>query len=50
MNQLSKKLKKKVRITNELGLHARPAAVIAKIVKDAKSNVWLVMDDHKLFH
>ena len=27
---------------NELGLHARPAAVIAKMAQEAKAGVWIV--------
>jgi len=34
----------KVQITNELGLHARAAAIIAKIAQTAKSNIWIVKD------
>ena len=45
MHNTSKLLSKKVFITNELGLHARPAAMIAKLAKSAKSKVWIVKDD-----
>ena len=34
-----------VTIKNELGLHARSAAQIAKLVKNAKASVWLKKDD-----
>lgn len=32
-------------ITNENGLHARPATRIALIAQQAKSNVWIIKDD-----
>jgi phosphotransferase system HPr (HPr) family protein len=38
---------KNVTIKNELGLHARSAAQIAKIAQNAASNVWIVKDDEK---
>ena len=34
-----------ITIKNELGLHARSAAQIAKLVKNAKASVWLKKDD-----
>ena len=34
----------KVQITNELGLHARAATIIAKIAQTATSNIWIVKD------
>ncbi len=34
--------KKEVIIRGKLGLHARPAAMIAKIVRNADKDVWLV--------
>ena len=40
-------LSKNVTITNPLGLHARSAAKIAKLVKKAKSNVWIIKDKDK---
>ena len=36
-----------VTIINELGLHARSAAGIAKIARNAKSNVWITKDRKK---
>ncbi len=42
MNVLGKKLSKTVTIVNALGLHARPAAMIAKKAMNAKSNIWLI--------
>jgi phosphotransferase system HPr (HPr) family protein len=35
-------LSKEVLINNEFGLHARPAAMIARIAKKANSRVWIV--------
>jgi phosphotransferase system HPr (HPr) family protein len=32
---------KKVKIINELGLHARAAAIIAKIAQQATSKIWI---------
>ena len=37
---------KVVTIINELGLHARSAAQIAKIVGNSTANVWLKKDDN----
>ena len=34
----------KIQITNELGLHARAAAIIAKIAQTAISNIWIVKE------
>ena len=47
MSRLEKELSKEVTVTNELGLHARPAAMIAKLAMQAASNVWLIKDDEK---
>ena len=33
---------------NDLGLHARPAAKIAEVVKQAKSKVWLIKDGEQV--
>jgi len=38
---------KDLTIINELGLHARSAAKIAKIAKDARSKVWVIKDNEK---
>ena len=43
-----KKLSKDIIIQNELGLHARPAAMIAKLALGAKSKVWIIKDDEKV--
>lgn len=42
MDNSTKKLSKQVTILNELGLHARPAALIAEVAQKAKSNVWII--------
>lgn len=41
-------LKQELIITNELGLHARPAAIIAKIARKAKAEIWLEKDGQKV--
>jgi phosphotransferase system HPr (HPr) family protein len=38
---------KNVTITNSLGLHARSAAKIAKLVKKARSKVWIIKGKDK---
>jgi phosphocarrier protein len=40
-------LSKNVTITNPLGLHARSAAKIAKLVKKARSKVWIIKNKDK---
>lgn len=35
-------ISKNVTIVNELGLHARSAGKIVEIVKNARSNVWII--------
>lgn len=37
-------LTRKIIVKNELGLHARPAAMIAKKAQDAKSAIYLIKD------
>ena len=39
-----RKLSKDVIIINELGLHARAAAEIAKIARNARSNIWIIKE------
>jgi phosphocarrier protein HPr len=41
MNQLDHDLNKKMTVINTLGLHARPAAMIANLAIKAQSDVWL---------
>lgn len=37
-------LKQQLKIINELGLHARPAALIAKTARKAKAEIWIDKD------
>lgn len=41
MNRLDHNTSKKTTVINELGLHARPAAMIATLALKAQSDVWL---------
>ena len=47
MNDPTYCFSKDVIIKNSLGLHARAAAKIATLVKNVKSNVWIIKDDEK---
>lgn len=38
---------REVRISNELGLHARPAAEFAKLAKHSRSEIWIVKDGQR---
>ena len=48
MNNSASELSRRVTITNDLGLHARSAAKIAKLVQNVKSNVWIIKDGKKV--
>lgn len=48
MNTSEKELVRRISISNELGLHARPAALIAKLARNAKNNVWIARDEEKV--
>jgi phosphocarrier protein HPr len=39
---------RKVVIVNELGLHARSAAQLAKLARNCKAGVWLQKDDQRV--
>jgi phosphocarrier protein HPr len=39
---------KKVTVTNTLGLHARPAAMVARLAMQAKSDIWLIKNDQQI--
>ena len=39
--------RREVRITNELGLHARPAAEFVKRVKSFRSEIWIVKEGER---
>jgi phosphocarrier protein len=45
---LEKKLTKEAIVINELGLHARPAAMIAKVAMQAGSGVWLIKNGEQV--
>ena len=45
---MNTELSKNVIIINELGLHARSAAKIAKLAQNAKSTVWLIRGEEKV--
>jgi len=47
MNNSTHGFSKDVTIINPLGLHARTAAKITKLVKNVKSNVWIIKDGEK---
>ena len=38
---------KKIIVTHELGLHARPAAQVASLAIEATSNIWVVKNDQQ---
>ena len=48
MNKSDTKLLKRVIITNDLGLHARSAAQIAKLARNVKSKMWIIKDGEKV--
>ena len=48
MNKSENELSRCVTITNDLGLHARSAAKIAKLVQNITSNVWIIKDSKKV--
>jgi phosphocarrier protein HPr len=48
MDISNKELSREVVIVNELGLHARSAAKIAKLAQNAKSTIWLIKDNEKV--
>jgi len=48
MADSDEKISKKIIITNKLGIHARPAGMIAGFALKAKSNVWLIKNGEKV--
>jgi phosphocarrier protein HPr len=42
MNNLEEKLSRTVTVINDLGLHARAAAMLAKLAGNARFGVWLI--------
>ena len=47
MSISDKELSREIIIVNELGLHARSAAKIAKLAQNAESTIWLIKDKEK---
>jgi phosphocarrier protein HPr len=47
MTQFKAETERKIRIINELGLHARPAGLIAQIAKKAKTAIWIIRNGEK---
>ncbi len=45
---MTRELSRNIILTNKLGLHARPAAMIAELAKNAKSKVWITKGDEKV--
>ena len=43
-----RELSREVVIVNELGLHARSAAQLAKLAQNCKAGVWLQKDDQRV--
>jgi len=48
MNKEHSNFSKSVIITNELGLHARAAAKIAKLAMQAEEIIWIIKDGEKV--
>ena len=48
MSQLDHNLNKNTTVINELGLHARPAAMIANLAIKAQSEVWLCKNEEQV--
>ena len=48
MNALDNDFAKEVTVSNELGLHARPAAMIAKCAMKAQSSVWIIKNGERI--
>ncbi|MBT8356619.1 MAG: HPr family phosphocarrier protein [Desulfobacterales bacterium] len=48
MVKRNQEFSKEVVIVNQLGLHARSAAKIAKLAKHAKSTIWVIKDRDKV--
>jgi len=42
MDMMTSPISKKVTVINKLGLHARPAAMVAQLALEAESNIWLI--------
>lgn len=44
----NKLISRDITLTNTLGLHARPAAQIARLAANAVSRVWMISDGEKV--
>lgn len=47
MDMMTSHISKRVRVINELGLHARPAAMVAQLALEAESKIWLMKNDRQ---
>lgn len=48
MNETGQVFSKDVTVVNDLGLHARSAAKIAEIARDAASKIWVQKDEERV--
>jgi phosphocarrier protein len=48
IDQQPYRLQREVKIVNELGLHARSAAMIAQIARQAAQKVWIIKDGERV--
>lgn len=48
MKKKRKIISRQVSVVNDLGIHARSAAKIAKVAENAKKNVWLKKNEEKV--
>lgn len=48
MTSISKPLRHDVTIINDLGLHARAAAKLAKVAQQAENDIWLEFDSEQV--
>lgn len=48
MSTFCNELSKTVIITNRLGIHAKPAGLIAKLAKNAKFGIWMIKNGDRV--
>jgi phosphotransferase system HPr (HPr) family protein len=48
MSTSCNELSKTVIIPNSLGIHAKPAGLIAKLAKNAKSGIWMIKNGDRV--
>ena len=48
MNKTGQAFSKEITVVNDLGLHARSAAKIAELAKDASSKVWVQKNNERV--